>query len=160
MSKKLHRSRKDRVIGGVCGGIAEYFDIDSTLVRLAFLLVLIARGAGLLAYLVAWIIIPEREADTSTGNGSIDKDNVVDVGENVNGEPEDNNNFEESEHRNKEKSNSEHDRQKIFGVILVVLGAIFMADIWLPHFYWRRFWPLIMVGLGAVIIIKGVRNNE
>ena len=54
--KRLYRSRKDRMICGVCGGIAKYFNIDPTLVRLAF--VLISMG-GILAYIVAAIIIPD-----------------------------------------------------------------------------------------------------
>ncbi|MEC9490376.1 MAG: PspC domain-containing protein [Halanaerobiales bacterium] len=58
--KKLYRSKKDRKIGGVCGGIAEYFGVDSTLVRLAAVVLIFASGAGLIAYIVAWAIIPER----------------------------------------------------------------------------------------------------
>ena len=57
--KRLYRSRKNRMIAGVCGGIAEYFDVDPTLVRLAWIFFSFAGGAGLLAYLIAWIIVPE-----------------------------------------------------------------------------------------------------
>lgn len=60
MEKKLYRSREDRKIAGVCGGIAEYFDIDSTLVRLGWVLFMFAGGSGILAYFIAWIIMPER----------------------------------------------------------------------------------------------------
>ncbi len=59
MSKKLYRSRKDRKITGVCGGIAEYFDCDSTLIRLAWALLICAFGTGVLAYILAAIIVPE-----------------------------------------------------------------------------------------------------
>ncbi|HBG09856.1 MAG: PspC domain-containing protein [Limnochordia bacterium] len=58
MSKRIYRS-KDRKIGGVCGGIAEYFNIDPTIVRLIWAVLAFAYGTGLLAYIVAWIIIPE-----------------------------------------------------------------------------------------------------
>lgn len=58
MSKKLYRSRSDAMIGGVCAGIAEYFDIDPTLVRLVWAILILVYGTGFLAYLVAWIIIP------------------------------------------------------------------------------------------------------
>lgn len=58
--KKLYRSKTDRKIAGVCGGLGEYFGVDSTLVRLAAVVLIFASGAGLLAYLVAWAIIPER----------------------------------------------------------------------------------------------------
>ena len=62
MEKKLYLSKKDKKIGGVCGGVAEYFNIDSTLVRLLFVLFVLALGSGLLAYIIAWIVVPERPA--------------------------------------------------------------------------------------------------
>lgn len=59
--KKLYRSKKDRIFGGVCGGIAEYVDADSTVIRLLWVLItLFSMGFGLLAYLLSWIIIPEK----------------------------------------------------------------------------------------------------
>lgn len=57
--KRLYRSRKNRAIGGVCGGIGEYFGIDSVAVRLVFL-ILLFFGGGLILYLIFWIVIPER----------------------------------------------------------------------------------------------------
>lgn len=57
--KRLYRSRRERMICGVCGGVAEYFNIDPTLIRLAFLLFLFAGGSGFLAYLIAAIVIPD-----------------------------------------------------------------------------------------------------
>ncbi|HAI52369.1 MAG: PspC domain-containing protein [Limnochordia bacterium] len=59
MSKRIYRSSRDRKIGGVCGGIAEYFNIDPTIVRLIWAILAIVYGTGILAYIVAWIIIPE-----------------------------------------------------------------------------------------------------
>ncbi|EGD52447.1 phage shock protein C, PspC [Thermoanaerobacter ethanolicus JW 200] len=59
MSKKLYRSRTQRMIGGVCGGIAEYFNVDPTIIRLIWAFLIIFWGTGLLVYLIAWIIIPE-----------------------------------------------------------------------------------------------------
>ena len=58
-TKKLYRSRVDRKIGGVCGGLGEYFGIDPTLVRLLFVLGLLFVGGTLLAYLILLIVIPE-----------------------------------------------------------------------------------------------------
>ena len=57
-AKKLYRSGKDKMLGGVCGGIAEYFDVDPTLVRLAWILFTLFYGVGLLAYILFWIVIP------------------------------------------------------------------------------------------------------
>ena len=60
MTKRLYKSRNDKMLGGVCGGIAEYFDIDPTLVRLGWVLFCALGGSGILAYLVAAIVIPEQ----------------------------------------------------------------------------------------------------
>ena len=59
MQKKLYRSRTDRKIAGVCGGMAEYFNIDSTIIRLVWVLLIIFLGTGLLAYIIAVIVIPD-----------------------------------------------------------------------------------------------------
>ncbi len=60
MHKRLFRSRQEKVIGGVCGGLAEYYDIDPTIVRLATILLVLGLGFPIVAYIVAWIIIPRR----------------------------------------------------------------------------------------------------
>jgi phage shock protein PspC (stress-responsive transcriptional regulator) len=56
--KKLYRSRENKIIAGICGGIGKYFNIDPTLVRILWILFLFAGGAGIIAYIIAWIIIP------------------------------------------------------------------------------------------------------
>jgi len=56
--KKLYRSRKDTKIAGVCGGIAEYFNVDSNIIRLLAVLTIFFGGGGFIAYIIAWIIIP------------------------------------------------------------------------------------------------------
>jgi phage shock protein PspC (stress-responsive transcriptional regulator) len=60
MNKKIYRSTVDKKIAGVCGGIAEYFSLDSTLIRAIWLILLLCAGTGLLAYLICWIIIPQQ----------------------------------------------------------------------------------------------------
>ena len=60
MNKRLYKSRNDKMLGGVCGGIAEYFNIDPTLVRLGWVLFCALGGSGILAYIVAAIVIPEQ----------------------------------------------------------------------------------------------------
>jgi phage shock protein C len=57
--KRLFRSRKDRIIGGVCGGLGNYLSIDPVLVRVVWAILFFAAGVGFLAYILAWIIIPE-----------------------------------------------------------------------------------------------------
>ncbi len=56
--KRLYRSGKERILGGVCGGIAEYFNVDPAIIRLLWVLFIFGFGTGILAYIIAWIIIP------------------------------------------------------------------------------------------------------
>lgn len=56
--KKLYRSRNDRMVAGICGGLSDYFGIDPAWVRLLFILLFFAGGSALLVYLVMWVIIP------------------------------------------------------------------------------------------------------
>ena len=57
--RKLYRSQTQRMIAGVCGGIAEYFNIDATLIRILFLLFAVFGGSGLVIYVVMWLIVPD-----------------------------------------------------------------------------------------------------
>lgn len=58
MSKRLYRSSQDKQLGGVCGGLAEYLNLDPSLVRIATILLIFVAGTGFLAYLVAWFVVP------------------------------------------------------------------------------------------------------
>ena len=60
MKKKIYLSKVDKKVSGVCGGIGEFFEVDSTLVRLAWVIFALAGGSGVLAYIIAAIVIPER----------------------------------------------------------------------------------------------------
>jgi phage shock protein C len=57
--RRLYRSRSNRMLAGVCGGLAQYFNIDPTLVRVLFVVLAVLGGSGLLIYLVLWIVVPE-----------------------------------------------------------------------------------------------------
>ncbi len=61
MKKRLYRIEQGKMIAGVCGGVAEYFDVDPTLVRLAWIIFCACGGSGILAYLVAAIVIPRQD---------------------------------------------------------------------------------------------------
>ncbi|TAL86218.1 MAG: PspC domain-containing protein [Rhodanobacter sp.] len=59
MEKRLYRSRQDRALAGVCGGIATYFGWDPTLVRVGWILLTLMGGSGILLYLIMWVVMPE-----------------------------------------------------------------------------------------------------
>ena len=63
MEKKLYRSRTDKKIAGVCGGLAEYLNVDPTIVRLIWALLIFCAGTGLLAYIICALVIPEKPTD-------------------------------------------------------------------------------------------------
>lgn len=67
-TNKLYRSKANRVIGGVCGGIAEYFNIDPILIRIAWVFVTLFAGAGIIAYIVALIIVPDNPVQESVSS--------------------------------------------------------------------------------------------
>ncbi len=67
LEKKLYKSNKNKMLGGVCGGLGEYFSIDPTLVRLGFVALCVLAGGGLIAYIIALVIIPEAPAGYDPG---------------------------------------------------------------------------------------------
>ena len=162
MNKKLYRSRQDQIIGGVCGGIAEYFGIDATLVRLAFVLFALIEGAGVIAYIIAWIIVPERPREDDRRY----KEDVYDVDykqEDEEGEYKAEQNSSENDETEKKskqhsKEHNKEQRKRVLGLILVALGIFFILDNWIPGFYWRRFWPVILIILGVVLIYREVKK--
>jgi phage shock protein C len=58
--RRLYRSKSDRVLAGVCGGLAQYFNLDATLIRVLFVLLAVLGGAGLVLYVAMWIIVPNQ----------------------------------------------------------------------------------------------------
>jgi phage shock protein C len=64
-TRKLYRSRTDRKLAGVCGGLAQYFNLDATLIRVLFIVLAVLGGAGLVIYLAMWIIVPNDPQGTA-----------------------------------------------------------------------------------------------
>lgn len=146
MNKKLYRSRKDRMLGGVSGGLAEYFDIDPTLVRVLFVLSLIFGGMGFIAYIILWIIVPEEPFF----NSEVKSSETGDVNS-------DENNAEKTETQTAYEYSLREQRAKrrtILGVILIIIGFIFLADNYIPRFDFSDFFPLILVAIGVAILVN------
>ena len=156
MKKKLYRSKKDCVIGGVCGGIAEYFDVDPTLIRLLAVFVFFLGGSGIIAYIIGWIIIPQNP----NGNTEDNSENKLEIEgkikkatDKVNKKAEENLPGEES------KGKSEKNRNIILGIILIIVGLVFMGTTffpWITWIAWGTFWPVIIIVVGLVIMIRAI----
>lgn len=65
--KKLYRSQSDRMIAGVCGGIAAYLGVDSSVVRLLWVFITLVGGSGILVYIILWIVVPDESRLRATG---------------------------------------------------------------------------------------------
>lgn len=76
-SRRLYRSRSDRMVSGVAGGLADYLNIDSTIVRLLFVFFALAGGPGLLVYLVMLLVVPEEPQDTPASVVEVDAEEVT-----------------------------------------------------------------------------------
>ncbi len=152
MYRKLYRSVTDKMLAGVCGGLAEYFSIDPVIVRLIFVLAVIFGGSGILAYIILWIIIPQKPYIITPFNADKPKENS----DNSSSENKsDNTSFQMNAVNNKSQNN----RSIYAGAFLILLGGIFLLDNFVPHFHFGDFWPLILIGLGFAIILNA-RNNS
>lgn len=153
MNKKLYRSVTDKMLGGVCGGIAEYFSIDPVIIRLAFVLAVIFGGGGILAYIILWIIIPQKPYIITPFNQENKTDaNLVDD----EGEKKTSNDLQS----NMLYKNLNNNKTVFAGVLLVVLGMIILISNFVPGFYFRDYWPVILIILGLAIILKAKNQNR
>jgi phage shock protein C len=146
MNRRLTRSR-DAIIGGVAAGVANWIGTDPALVRIAWaLLVPLTAGGALLAYIVAWIVVPEephRPASTAAaGEAVADADPTEPV-----------------EARNGEIGEDTGRTALLLGGGLVVIGLWFLVREYLPDINWGLIWPLLLVAAGVVILVGAARRR-
>lgn len=138
--KTLYRSKTNRLIGGVCGGLGEYFLIDPTVIRIIFILISIFGGGGILLYLILWLIIPS------------DKGKKVSVQENAEEIKE-----EAKDILEKGKYYAKKDEGRyVFGLMLALIGFLFLLEnfgvLRIEQFF--KLWPLILIIIAFGIIFK------
>ena len=143
-SRKLYRSRKDKMLGGVAGGLAEYFDIDPTIVRIIFVVALFVGGGGFLAYLIMWIVVPEEPFVIVTPDASAAQ---PEAGTTTGPDPQI---VYQNQHR--------HRRGGMFGFILIIVGGLFLLDNFFPRFCFEDYWPLILIAIGAGLLLRSKNN--
>ena len=130
MEKKVYRSVENKVIGGVCGGLGEYFEIDPNLVRvIAVILFLATQGFALLAYIVGWIVFPKRPPFGA----------------------------EVEEPRRPQTSTW---NKYLPGIILIVVGAVLLMREHWYWFSLHEWWPLILILVGLVLIFRKRDEKE
>jgi phage shock protein C len=147
--KRLYKSRNSKVIDGVCGGIAEYYEVDPVLIRLLAVLFLFVGGVTFIAYIVAMIIIPRRPWEES-----------VPPPESAASQPVASSSW--SGNRNRSGS-------LIIGIILVLFGIHFlMRNLfffnpfywWVWNVGWKYFWPCALIIFGLFILYRAAKRSE
>jgi phage shock protein C len=148
VNKKLYRSETDKVIAGVCAGIADFFDIDPTLVRIAFVLITIFGGGGIILYIILWLIIPSEES-----NGEISQDNIKKGAGEIKAQA---GKFAEDA---KEFSRTQNSRVLLGAVILILGIVLLLQNLGIFRFFnlWRL-WPIILIILGYIVLAR--RNGK
>ncbi|HRY60360.1 MAG TPA: PspC domain-containing protein [Patescibacteria group bacterium] len=147
-SKTLFRSKKDRIFLGVCGGLAEFFDMDSTLVRVIFVLLILFSGVGIIIYILLAIFVPEEDA-VDAKEPEI-KEKLKDFGQDVKDKVNDI--AKEIKTQNREIDYSK--TRNIVAVILIFIGVGLLLQQFLNWNIWDIFLPLIIILLGVAIIFK------
>lgn len=165
MAKKAYRSKRDCKIAGVCGGLAEYFNIDSTLLRIAMILLALYGGVGLILYVIAWLLIPPSpEEDPSERFQQSEKyrervmSTAKDVGERI----------EETWRSGKERGFPARGQTPlILGILVLVVGFFFLLN-GLGFFnvqvswtrWWRVVWPAVLVLVGGYLIYDHLHGEK
>jgi len=145
-AKTLYRSRENAMIGGVCAGLAEYFNIDISLVRLATVILIFPGGLSIWAYIIAWIIVPHKPLVGAPAPDS---------------QPADNYDTGRGQSDIAMPTESSDKAKFIVGGILIGLGLLFLLNtfnvfVWFSFF---KLWPVVLIVIGLVVLLKGLGRS-
>ncbi|HZY35898.1 MAG TPA: PspC domain-containing protein [Mucilaginibacter sp.] len=176
MDKKLYRDEYHKVIGGVCAGLGEYFDMDVTIVRLLFCFAFFVMGVGLIPYVILWIVLPRRgypynNFNNPTVDYRVPPQQPADGPQSTTPPPSAspygtnpfaNSNYNYNTYSSDTMKNVPPVRQPsnagvIVGVVLIVIGGIILIDNYdlIPDFDFSRLWPLAIIAAGAALLMSG-----
>jgi phage shock protein C len=147
--KRFYRSTTDRVLGGVAAGLAEYFALDPVLIRLLFVLFALFGGGGVLVYIIFWIVIPEKPVNLNQTQPTMETTEKPQEGSGT---------YSSSPGNTEPKKEAPVEKKKrgslIGGLVLITVGAIFLADEFIPNVDFGDLWPLILIVIGAGLLIN------
>jgi phage shock protein C len=160
MEKKLYRSRKDRMLLGVCGGLAKYFGMDSSIMRIiAVLLTIATAGFGILAYIFMAIIVPIEETKKEAP-----RDIVQENAEDLKTTAEEFGKKVETAFTAKDgesDSNVHFQRRYLLGIAVIVVGIIILLGVLgVYHVAWGIIWPVILIAVGVLIILSVTKKRK
>ncbi|HYH02104.1 MAG TPA: PspC domain-containing protein [Bacillota bacterium] len=143
-NQQLYRSRENRIIGGVAGGLANYFRMDVSLVRLLWILAVFFGGSGVLAYLIAWLVIPEEKTVQIHQNQTTDATSSH-TEETLN------------EARTENRPAAQGSKLSGVGFLLIGLGIFFLFKDNLPWHLAKYAWPVFLIIFGVFLLVKRPR---
>jgi phage shock protein C len=160
MEKRLYRSRKDRMIWGVCGGLARYFGIDPVIVRIIFVLLAFADGIGIVAYIILAVVVRLEDSPSATTSETV-RENIEEMKTTATELGRELRTTFEKEDSVKEENQVHYRGRYIWGIVLVIIGAIFLLSNfhWLWWFSWSYLWPVILIAIGVVVIFSRRRRD-
>lgn len=163
--KNIYRSKDQKIIAGVCGGIGEYFEIDPVVIRIIFVVLMIAAGTGLAIYIILWLIIPEYQGEPLIKNVAEEISNAIKK-EKVKEEFEEELKKETAKEEIKKeevvsaslKTKRVVDSNALAGYMIIALGVIILIANLIPQIrIWEQIanlWPLVLVFFGLAILTK------
>ena len=160
MEKRLYRSRSDRMIWGVCSGLAKYFDIDPTIIRIIAVLLLLANGIGIIAYIILAIVVP-LESSGVTKPRDVIKENVEEMKETASQlGHEIRSTFTREGGTPEEGVRTRRRSLNMLGITLIVVGILFLLSSFnfLWWLRWAYIWPIVLVAIG-LLLIAGARRK-
>src|ERR1035437_6929507 len=174
MNKKLYRDEYHKVLGGVCSGLAEYFEMDVTIVRLLFAFTFFIMGVGFIPYIILWIVLPKKGyVFNNFNNPTVDytvppqqpgsqfnTPPPPPPGSQFGNTPYSANPFANNPPENmppKQRTNG----GIIVGVVLIFIGAAILIDNYdlIPDFDFERLWPVVLVVIGGALIVSGQQTQ-
>jgi phage shock protein C len=169
MNKKLYRDEYHKVFGGVCSGLAEYFEMDVVVVRLLFAFTFLIMGVGFIPYIVLWIVLPKKGYIYNNFNNPTVDYTVPPQqagGQFTTPPPQQGNTFGNTPYSDFPNGFNPPPRQRsnagvIVGIVLIILGAAILIDEYdiFPDWDFERVWPVILVIVGGALIASGQRRN-
>lgn len=146
-TKRLYRSNVQRNIGGVAGGLAEYFDVDPVIVRLLFVVAALAGGAGIPLYILMWIFVPGKPYYNYTTNAN--QSTMENEQSSYQNPPEPAANPVKEETKKKKEHGG-----LMGGLILITLGVLFLIPTFIHWLDFGDLWPVLLIVIGGVIIYR------
>lgn len=143
MERRIYRLRTDRVLAGVASGVARHFKTDPVLIRVIFVALGLVGGGGLLAYIILWAIIPEEpylnfDSPVNESASAVDPEYPI----------------------NTTAAPNTRTGSLIAGIVLIVMGTLFLADEFLPDFDFGKYWPVLLVAVGVALLFTASKKDK